>query len=27
VMRYKTGTVRFVDTIHRLDKKLSMKVK
>ena len=27
VMRYKTGTVRFVDTIHKLDKKLSMKVK
>lgn len=28
VMRYKTGTVRFVDTIHRLDQKLkSMRVK
>ncbi len=28
VMRYKTGTVRFVDTIHKLDRKLkSMKVK
>lgn len=28
VMRYKTGTVRFVDTIHRLDRKLiSMKAK
>lgn len=28
VMRYKTGTVRFVDTIHRLDKKLkSMRAK
>lgn len=27
VMRYLTGTVRFVDTIHRSDKGLSMKVK